>query len=85
MRHCSMKMVLPVSKRGTVTLPPALRRKYGLEEEGALVIIEERSGELVLCPAMAVPLRDFDAEKMASWIKRDEEEMEAFLANEKKD
>ena len=49
------------------------------------MIIEERTGELVLCPAMAVPLRDFDAEKMASWIKRDEEEMEAFLANEKKD
>jgi hypothetical protein len=31
-RHCGMTAI-PVSKRGTVTLPPEVRRKLGLETE----------------------------------------------------
>jgi bifunctional DNA-binding transcriptional regulator/antitoxin component of YhaV-PrlF toxin-antitoxin module len=45
-----MTVVVPISKRGTVTLPPALRRKFGLGTENPLVIIEKRDRELVLRP-----------------------------------
>ena len=58
MRHCRMAVVVPISKRGTVTLPPALRRRLGLDTENPLVIIEERGGELILRPAVAIAVRD---------------------------
>lgn len=75
-----MKTILPVSKRGAITLPPSLRRKYGLENvESPLVIVEERDGELVLCPATAVPIRDLPEEKIKQWLSDDEAEMEKFL------
>lgn len=80
MLQCGMSMVLPVSKRGTITLPPAIRRKYGLNVDGgALLIVEERDGELVLTPAAALPLRDISEEQLKAWLQSDEEEMQAFL------
>ena len=79
MLQCGMKTILPVSKRGAITLPPSIRRKYGLDGvETPLVIVEERDGELVLCPATAVPIRDIPLDKIKDWIRSDEEEMKAF-------
>lgn len=45
-----------VQRRGTVALPPALRKRYHLDEPGAQVEITEREdGVLELRPAIAVP------------------------------
>jgi antitoxin PrlF len=70
-----------MSKRGTVTLPPALRRKFGLDRmDNPLVIIEERDGELILRPAAAVPVRDLPKSVIDGWITDDEAGMREFDA-----
>lgn len=45
-----------VQSRGTVALPPALRRRYHLDQAGAQVeIIEREDGVFELRPVVAVP------------------------------
>lgn len=45
-----------VQSRGTVALPPALRRRYHLDQAGAQVeIIEREDGVFELRPVIAVP------------------------------
>ncbi len=79
MQHYGMTLTLPISKRGGLTLPPALRRKLGLDGiDSPLVIVEERDGGLFLQAAAAVPVRNIPREKLARWIARDEAEMAAF-------
>ena len=78
MRQCRMTTVVPIGKRGTVTLPPAWRKKYGADGQNLLVIMEERGDELVLRPAAAVPVRDIPQEVIASWIAEDEAGMREF-------
>jgi bifunctional DNA-binding transcriptional regulator/antitoxin component of YhaV-PrlF toxin-antitoxin module len=79
MQHYGMTLTLPISKRGGLTLPPALRRKLGLDGiDSPLVIVEERDGGLFLQAAAAVPVRDIPREKLAKWISCDESEMASF-------
>jgi bifunctional DNA-binding transcriptional regulator/antitoxin component of YhaV-PrlF toxin-antitoxin module len=79
MQHYGMALTLPISKRGGLTLPPALRRKLGLDGiDCPLVIVEERDGGLFLQAAAAVPVRNIPREKLAKWISRDESEMASF-------
>ncbi len=74
-----MTTVVPISKRGAVTLPPALRRKFGFGEgENPLILIEEREGEIVLRPACAVTVRDIPAKMIQEWIADDEAGRKAF-------
>jgi bifunctional DNA-binding transcriptional regulator/antitoxin component of YhaV-PrlF toxin-antitoxin module len=45
-----------IQSRGTLALPPALRKRYGLDKPGSQVEITEREdGVLELRPAVAVP------------------------------
>ena len=79
MQHYDMTTTLQVSKRGTLTLPPVLRRKLGLDRlSSPMVIVDERDGGLFLQPAAAVPVRDIPKETIARWIARDEAEMTEF-------
>lgn len=67
---------LMVSKRGTITLPPEIRRKLGLDRiEQPMVLVEEREGGIFLQTAAAIPLRNFSKSQMEKWIKEDEEGM----------
>ena len=76
-----MTTTLPVSKRGTLTLPPSLRRKLGLDRlSSPMVIVDERDGGIFLQPAAAVPVRDIPKETIARWIARDETEMAQFAS-----
>ncbi|RRJ98130.1 hypothetical protein Ga0100231_006985 [Opitutaceae bacterium TAV4] len=76
-----MTTTLPLSKRGTLTLPPDMRRKLGLDAlPNPMVLVEERDGGLFLQPAIALPVRDIPKAKIRAWIARDEAEMEAFKA-----
>jgi bifunctional DNA-binding transcriptional regulator/antitoxin component of YhaV-PrlF toxin-antitoxin module len=83
MQHCRMT-TLALSKRGSLTLPPALRRKLGLDKlRNPLLLVEERDGGLFLQPAVALPVRDLPKAQIQAWIARDEADMKAFQVAEK--
>ena len=78
MQHCGMT-TLALSKRGSLTLPPALRRKMGLDKmRNPLLLVEERDGGLFLQPAVAIAVRDLPKEQIQAWIARDEADLKAF-------
>lgn len=80
MQHCCMT-TLALSKRGSLTLPPVLRRKMGLDKlANPMLIVEERDGGLFLQPAVALPVRDIPKTAIKAWIARDEADMAAFQA-----
>lgn len=56
-----------VGKRGTIVVPAALRKQYGLEE-GALVIAEEREDGILLRPAVAFPVEVYTRERRAEFL-----------------
>jgi AbrB family looped-hinge helix DNA binding protein len=56
-----------VGRRGTVVLPAKLRRRLGLDE-GALVVVEERDGGVLLRPAAARPVRIWTLEQKAEFL-----------------
>jgi len=81
MQHCGMTTTLPMSKRGSVTLPPELRRKLGLDRlRNPLLLVEERDGGLFLQPAVALPVRDLPTATIRGWIARDQADLKAFQA-----
>lgn len=85
LQHCRMTTTLPLSKRGSLTLPPALRRKLGLDRlRNPMLLVEEREGGLFLHPAVALPMRDLPKAQLRAWIARDEAEMKAFQAATKR-
>ena len=83
MQHCRMT-TLPLSKRGSLTLPPELRRKLGLDKlNNPLLLVEEREGGLFLHPAVALPVRDLPKAQIQAWIARDEADMKSFQSTRK--
>lgn len=76
MQYYSMTALL-VSKRGTITLPPHIRKKLGLNRlKQPMVLVEERDGGLFLQSAAPIPVREFSKEQMSHWVKEDEMGME---------
>jgi bifunctional DNA-binding transcriptional regulator/antitoxin component of YhaV-PrlF toxin-antitoxin module len=68
-----MKNVIPVSKRGTITLPPPFRKKMQFDQiENPLMLVEERDGKLIMELASAVPVRDLPEATLKAWIAEDE-------------
>ena len=75
---------LALSKRGSLTLPPELRRKLGLDKlSNPMLLVEERDGGLFLQPAVALAVRDLPKAQLKAWIARDEAEMKVFKATAK--
>ena len=56
-----------VGKRGTIVIPAALRRRFGIEE-GALVIAEDRDEGILIRPAVAVPLESYTPKRRAEFL-----------------
>ena len=56
-----------VGKRGTVVIPAALRRRFGIEE-GSLVIAEDREEGILISTAVAVPLESYSQERKAEFL-----------------
>ena len=80
MQHCRMT-ILALSKRGSLTLPPELRRKMGLDKlRHPMLLVEERDGGLFLHPAATGPVRDIPNAQIQAWIARDEADMKTFQA-----
>ena len=74
-----MAIAVPISKRGTVTIPPEIRKKLGVDRlDNPMLLVEEKDGRLYFEPAAAIPVRDIPKSKLQSWIKEDEAEMATF-------
>ena len=56
-----------VGKRGTIVVPAALRRRFGIEE-GTLVIIEASDEGLLIRPAVAVPVEPYTLRRRAEFL-----------------
>lgn len=56
-----------VGRRGTVVLPATLRRRLGMDE-GALVVVEEKDGGILLRPAVARAVRIYTPEQKAEFL-----------------
>ena len=77
-QYCCMTAI-PVSKRGTITLPPEIRRALGLDAaEHPMMLVELRDGGVFLQPAGAMPVRDIPLETIQQWIAADERDAESF-------
>lgn len=53
-----------VGKRGTVVIPAALRRRYGIEE-GSFIIAEAREGGILVRPVLILPVEVYTPERKA--------------------
>ena len=85
MQYCSMKQVVAVSKRGTITLPPTYRNKIGLSRiDNPLMLVEEQDGKLVMELATAVPVRDIPESTLKNWIDEDEADGKALKKKRRK-
>lgn len=58
---------IQVGKRGTIVVPAALRRRFGIEE-GSLVVIEANEEGILIRPAMAVPLEHYTPQRKAEFL-----------------
>ena len=56
-----------IGRRGTVVLPAKMRRRLGLDE-GALVLVEEQGGGILLRPAAVRPVRIYTPEQRAALL-----------------
>ena len=65
-----MRQTLTISKKGQITLPAELRKRFGFES-GDTVIAEERDGELVLRPAAVLEIELYSEEDIARWDEED--------------
>jgi hypothetical protein len=80
-----MAFTIPVTKRGSLTLPPSLRRKMGLDKmRTPMLLVEEREGGLFLQPAVTLPIRDIPKKQIEAWIARDEAAMTTHRASTSK-
>lgn len=56
-----------IGRRGTLVIPAALRRAFGLEE-GSEVIAEETPDGILLRPAVTVPVEIYPPERKAEFL-----------------
>ena len=56
-----------MGKRGTVVIPAALRRRYGIEE-GAMVIAEGREDGILIRPAVVLPVEVYTPERKVQFL-----------------
>ncbi|HBT46494.1 MAG TPA: AbrB family transcriptional regulator [Peptococcaceae bacterium] len=56
-----------VGKRGTITIPAALRQQYRLEE-GSILVFEPREEGILLRPASVYPVEIYTPERKAEFL-----------------
>lgn len=66
-----MKESVLVSSRGQITLPAGVRKRLGIKS-GGVILIEERSGELVLRPAAVLEIEHYTDKEIAAWDAQDQ-------------
>ncbi len=61
-----MTQTLIVSDRGQITLPARVRKRMGIKG-GDVMILEDRSEEIVLRPGIVVEFERYTEEQIAEW------------------
>lgn len=56
-----------MGRKGTLVLPAALRRRFGLKE-GSPLVVEERAEGILLRPAVTVPVETYSPERVAEFL-----------------
>jgi AbrB family looped-hinge helix DNA binding protein len=72
-----MERIISINERGTITLPKDLRKKYGLEA-GGQVIIEESDEGLLLRPGITFSVEIYSDKRVEEFQQQNEDELEAF-------
>ena len=62
-----MSEVTRIGKRGTIVIPAPLRKRYGLEVGGE-VLVEETAEGLLLRPAITLPVEMYSKERRAQFL-----------------
>ncbi len=76
MQHDCM-IAVPLSKRGTLTIPPEFRRKLGIDKmSNPMFLVEECDGGLFLQPAVAMPIQNLPRRKIPTRITQDKADTE---------
>lgn len=65
-----MSETLIVSSRGQITLPAALRKRFGIKSDD-VVILEDRGNEIVLKPGVVLEIQHYSDEQIAQWDTED--------------
>ena len=66
-----MPETLTVSSRGQITLPAALRKRFGIQAGGVL-IAEEGQGNIILRPAVVIEVDTYSDQDIAAWDAEDQ-------------
>jgi bifunctional DNA-binding transcriptional regulator/antitoxin component of YhaV-PrlF toxin-antitoxin module len=77
-----MAETIRINKRGSLTLPMALRKKLGLAR-GGVVLAESTSEGIVLKPAVAFPIEIYSAERISEFVAEDKK-LSQYLKKKKK-
>ena len=72
-----MERIISINERGTLTLPEDLRRKYGLEKEGQLVIEESDEG-LLLRPGIIFSVEIYSDKRIQEFQQHNETDLKEF-------
>ncbi len=62
---------ITLRRRGVVTLPSKIRKRYGLKERDDLIVEETPEG-LLLKPAVSVPVELYSEERIAEFQEDDD-------------
>lgn len=65
-----MAQTLVVSDRGQITLPARVRKRMGIKG-GDVMILEDRSAEIVLRPGIVLEFERYTDEQIAEWDAAD--------------
>ena len=65
-----MRQTVLVSSRGQLTLPAHLRKRFGIDK-GGVVVLEERESELVIKPAIVLEIEMYSDSQIAAWDDED--------------
>ena len=65
-----MQQTVLISNRGQLTLPAGLRKRFGLQRGGS-VILEERNNELVIKPAAVFEIEMYSDDQIVLWDRED--------------
>ena len=66
-----MSEKLKIGKRGVITLPAKLRKKYGMQESDDL-LVEETAEGLLLRPTISMPIEIYSEERIAEFLAEDD-------------
>lgn len=62
-----LKETAKIGRHGTIVIPSALRKRFGLHD-GDLVITEDHGDGVLIRPAVALPEENYDIERQAEFL-----------------